>query len=517
MNPVVLVILDGWGISTNKLGNSILNANLPNYNFMLNNYLNYQIEASGIHVGLPDKLMGNSEVGHLTIGSGKSVIQKLTLISNTINNGSFFTNEILLNALNNVQKNNSKLHILGLLSDGCVHSSLDHLWGLLEMTRRHKTKQVVIHPILDGRDTPPRSSLKFIKDLNSRLMSNEQIGVISGRFYAMDRDKRWDRIEKYYNALVLGNGQVANDALTAIGESYINDVNDEFIEPTIINNLPIEDNDSVICFNFRPDRVREISSVLTNINFDGFNRVEFPHIHYVCMTEYDASLNLPVAFDAHTMKTEDIKVTLPEILSCHHIKQLHVAETEKYAHVTYFFNGGKEEKLANEDRMLIPSLKVNTYDLAPSMQTPEICKLVCSKIANNEYPFIVLNFANPDMVGHTGNQEAAILACESVDRALADLLAAIRQAKGSLVVTADHGNVEQMIDYVTNEPHTAHTNNKVPLIIASFNPANSIERLNQTPQNLSLVNVAPTILSLMGLAIPPEMNNDALVKVKALI
>ncbi len=517
MNPVVLTILDGWGISTNKVGNSILQANLPNYNALLKNYINYEIEASGIYVGLPDKLMGNSEVGHLTLGSGQCVIQKLTLISNTIKDGSFYTNDVLLQALQNCRQNNSDLHILGLLSDGCVHSSLDHLHGLIDLSRRHNIKRVIIHPILDGRDTPPRSALKFIRDFSQTLKDNEIIGVVSGRFYAMDRDNRWERVEKYYNALVLGQGQKYSDPLSGIKENYNNDVNDEFIEPFIVNNATVSDKDSVICFNFRPDRVREISRALTSTDFNGFSRLKTVNSHYVCMTEYDASLNLPVAFDSNSLKTQDITVTLPEILDCHHLKQLHVAETEKYAHVTYFFNGGKETKLNLEDRVLIPSLKVKTYDLAPSMQTPEICKLVCSKIQSKEYPFIVLNFANPDMVGHTGNLEAAIKACESVDKALGDLLAAVEYAKGSLMVTADHGNVEQMIDYATNEPHTAHTNNKVPLIIAQYNESKPIEKLNKLPSVLSIANVAPTVLSLMGLDIPSQMTADPVVKIKAVI
>lgn len=513
MNPVVLVVLDGWGISRQVRGNAILNAKLPNYKHLLATKPNLELEASGIYVGLPPGLMGNSEVGHLTIGSGQSVIQKLTLISNTISNGTFYTNEVLLKACEQVNKKNSKLHLIGLLSDGCVHSSLDHLYGLIELSRRHNVKTIVIHPILDGRDTPPKSALRFIKDLEGKLQPNEHIGVLSGRFYAMDRDQRWERIEKYYNALVLGQGEYFELSTDAIKTNYTKDITDEFITPSVITNLPIEDGDSVICFNFRPDRVRQISHCLTIKNFNFFNRLKTPDIHYVCFTEYDNSLNLPIAFDAQTMQTEKIAITLPEILACNHIKQFHTAETEKYAHVTYFFNGGKEELLPDEDRFLIPSLKVTTYDNAPQMQTKAICKLVCDKLTENKYPFIVLNFANPDMVGHTGNLECAIEACESVDVALGALSEAIACANGSLVITADHGNCEQMIDLSTNEPHTAHTSNKVPFIVSSFNPNLEISVSNDHDKAISLANVAPSILTLMNIPIPKEMTTKSLIQV----
>lgn len=523
MGPVVLAILDGWGIVSEKKGNAILAARTPNYDLLRSKYLFTQLQASGEHVGLPKGMMGNSEVGHLTIGSGRVVIQKLTLISNTIADGTFFKNPVLMDAVENVKKTGGTLHLLGLVSDGCVHSSPDHLDGLLELAKRNDIKDLVVHPILDGRDTPPRSALRFMRELESKLNAlkdkcDARVGVVCGRYYAMDRDQRWERTELYWKALVLGEGTMAASAQEAVSHSYGLDKGDEFVPPYIVNKSLIKDGDSVICFNFRPDRVRQISRVLTQDDFKDFERPVKPRVYYACLTEYDSSLKLPVAFNAQVLHSEELHNTLPEVVSCHHIHQFHAAETEKYAHVTYFFNGGKEKAVDGEDRQLIPSLKVATYDLAPSMQTPQVCELVCEAIKSNKHPFIVLNFANPDMVGHTGIMDAAVPAVESVDLAFARLLAAVQEANGTLVVTADHGNIEQLIDYNTGEPHTAHTSNPVPLVVASFQkPENDpLKLVNGTIKKLTpggLADVAPTILSIMGIEKPKEMTGHSLISV----
>lgn len=512
MRPVILVILDGWGISNNSHGNAILAAKTPNYDFLLNNFAHSEVEASGLAVGLPKGLMGNSEVGHLTIGAGRVITQKLTLISDTIQDGSFFTNPALVDAVKYAKKHNGKLHLIGLVSDGCVHSSPDHLDGLIELARKNNIEQLVIHPILDGRDTPPRSAVGYMKELESKLSSNEKIGVVCGRYYAMDRDNRWDRVERYYDALVLGKGEKAASAPAAVESSYQDNVNDEFVLPHIVNELKVEDGDSVICFNFRPDRVRQISRALTQAEFNDFDRKEVPNIHYACLTEYDASLKLPVAFDLSQMPNQDISMTLPELLSCKKIGQFHTAETEKYAHVTYFLNGGKENQVDGEQRTLVPSLKVATYDQAPQMQTPEVCRIACDAAENEKYPFVVLNFANPDMVGHTGDLDAAVKACEVVDDAFGKLLETARELNGTLLITADHGNVEQMINSDTGDPHTAHTTNPVPFIVADFNSEHKIDK-NFALENGTLADIAPTICDIMGLQKPKVMSGRSLVKI----
>jgi 2,3-bisphosphoglycerate-independent phosphoglycerate mutase len=511
LGPVVLVVLDGWGISEEKRGNAILAANTPTYRRLLEKYPNSRLAASGVDVGLPPGLMGNSEVGHLTIGAGRVVIQKLTIISKTIEDGSFFVNPVLLKATSQV-KEGGTLHLIGLLSDGCVHSSLDHLYGLIELARRQGVKNLVIHPILDGRDTPPKSALNFVRALQAKLNPSEKIGVVCGRYFAMDRDTRWERTEKYWRALVLSEGKSASSGAQAVEDAYEQGQTDEFVEPYIVNAIPLKEGDSVICFNFRPDRVRQISKALTQEHFDGFSRPKSPQIYYACLTEYDETLRLPVAFDASTMRTPKVEDTLPEILACHHIGQFHTAETEKYAHVTYFFNGGKEAPEEGEVRQLIPSLKVATYDKAPAMQTPQVCQVACQAIASGKHPFIILNFANPDMVGHTGIMEAAVEAIESVDRAFEELLAAIQAAKGTLVITADHGNCEQMIDLTTGQPHTAHTTNPVPFIVANFQDKDPLGLKNGAKLvNGSLADVAPTILSIMGLEQPRPMQGKSLI------
>ncbi len=512
MGPVTLLILDGWGVTREKKGNSILSAKTPNYNYLLENFPNSLLDASGEAVGLPPGLMGNSEVGHLTIGSGRSVVQKLTLISNTIRDGSFFRNPAIVRAIENVKRTGGTLHVFGLVSDGCVHSSPDHLDGLIELARREALGNFVVHPILDGRDTPPRSAKRFMRELQEKLIGIGEIGVVCGRYYAMDRDNRWERIEEYWRALILGEGTLAKSAVDAVENSYALEKGDEFVHPAIINDRRIKDGDSVICFNFRPDRVRQISRALTQKEFSFFARPIVPDIQYVCMTEYDASLNLTVAFDNDALPNQDISMTLPELLSCHHLGQFHTAETEKYAHVTYFLNGGREEALQGEERRMVPSLKVATYDLAPQMQTSEVCDGAVKAIKSGDYPFIVLNFANPDMVGHTGCIEAAVDAVQSVNEAFGHLLEATSECKGTLLITADHGNVEQMIDLRTGEPHTAHTTNPVPFIVASFQQDDRVGLRNGSKlAHGGLADVAPTVLEIMGLQKPKEMSGTSLI------
>ena len=509
MGPVTLLVLDGWGVSPEKQGNAILAAATPNYKKLLSDYPNSLLEASGQAVGLPPGLMGNSEVGHLNIGAGRVVVQKLTQISQTIADGTFFANPVLLEAAEHARKHNGALHLIGLVSDGCVHSSPDQLDALIQLAVREKVPELVVHPMLDGRDTPPRSARRFMRELEEKLLGKGVIGVVCGRYYAMDRDNRWERTEKYWRALVLCQGLAASSAVEAVDLAYARSENDEFVLPTIVTARPVRDGDSVVCFNFRPDRVRQISRVLTQPEFNGFERPVRPAIYYACLTEYDPQLGLPVAFTPEQLPSQDMAQTLPEFLSCHHIGQFHTAETEKYAHVTYFFNGGKEAPNPGEDRLLVPSLKVATYDLTPSMQTPTVCQVAYDAITSGKYPFIILNFANPDMVGHTGVMEAAVKAVESVDQAFAHLLEATSQAQGTLFITADHGNVEQMIDLKTGEPHTAHTTNPVPFVVADF----SGRLTNGTRlRDGCLADVAPTILDLLGMEKPDEMTGRSLLK-----
>lgn len=509
----MLLVLDGWGIREDSSGNAIKAASTPNYLEMLKRFPNSKLQASGEFVGLPPGLMGNSEVGHLNIGAGRVVIQKLTQISQTIIDGSFFQNPVLTAACDYVAKSGGKLHLIGLLSDGCVHSSPDHVIGLIELAQRKKITNLVVHPILDGRDTPPKSAKRFVRDLDERLKKYQggkaSIGVVCGRYYAMDRDNRWERVEKYYQAITQLVGTKVDSAIEAVDYAYENGQSDEFVLPMIVSPEAIQDGDAVICFNFRPDRVRQISRALTQTDFKEFNRNVVPNIYYACLTEYDSSLNLPVAFTPAQLPSQDMSMTLPEIIACHHMGQLHAAETEKYAHVTYFFNGGKEAPNEGEERELVPSLKVATYDLSPQMQTPRVCDLACQAMTSGKYPFIVLNFANPDMVGHTGEMEAAVSAVESVDTAFGRLLDAAKAAGGTLFITADHGNIEQMLDLHTHEPHTAHTTNPVPFIVADYSgklKTNNGSHLD----NGSLSDVAPTILKFMGIEQPKEMTGKNL-------
>ena len=451
--------------------------------------------------------MGNAEVGQTNIGAGRIVYQELTRITKSIEDGDFFSNEEFINAIENCKKNNSKLHILGLVSDGGVHSHNRHLYGLLEMAKRRDFEDVYVHCFLDGRDTPPASAENYIQELEEKMKEKGvgKIASLSGRFYAMDRDKRWNRVQKAYNALVFGKGETAGTAINAIESSYQKEVFDEFVEPTVIMNgdkpvATIEDGDSVIFFNFRPDRARQITRALVDPEFNEFETKKM-NLYFVCFTSYDETMpNVHIAF-----KKEPVKNTLGEVISKNGGKQLRIAETEKYAHVTFFFNGGEEKQYEGEDRILVPSPKVETYDMKPEMSAYEVTEKVIEAINSKKYNCIILNYANPDMVGHTGNLPAAIKAIETIDECVGKVVEAINAQKANLLITADHGNAEQMIDYKTGEPHTAHTTNLVPLVLVS-------EKETVKLKEGKLADLAPTILDLMGIEKPEEMTGESLIE-----
>ena len=501
----MLMILDGFGINPNKEGNAIALANTPNIDKLMKKYPVAEVHTSGADVGLPDGQMGNSEVGHTNIGAGRIVYQELTRITKSIEDGDFFTNQEFIDAIDNCKKNNSKLHILGLVSDGGVHSHIRHLFGLLEMAKRRDFEDVYIHCFLDGRDTPPASAETYIMQLEEKMKEKGvgKIASISGRFYAMDRDKRWERVKKCYDAIVNGEGNKSGSAISAIESSYQKEVFDEFVEPTLICNgdtpiATISKNDSVIFFNFRPDRAREITRALVDPNFDGFENKDL-NLFFVCFTSYDETMpNVRIAF-----KKEPLVNTFGEVVSKKGYTQLRIAETEKYAHVTFFFNGGEEKQYEGEDRILIPSPKVETYDMKPEMSAYEVTEKVVDAINSQKYNAIILNYANPDMVGHTGSLEAAIKAIEAIDECVGKVVEAILNNDGTLLITADHGNSEQMIDYKTGEPHTAHTTNPVPLILVSNDNKYKIKTGR-------LADLAPTLLELMNIEKPKEMTGNSL-------
>ncbi len=504
----MLMILDGFGINEKEEGNAVKQANIPHLNKILTENPNTIIHTSGLAVGLPEGQMGNSEVGHTNIGAGRIVYQELTRITKDIEDGNFFSVPELVGSIENAKKNNGKLHIMGLLSDGGVHSHNRHLYGLLELAKRRDFENVFVHCFMDGRDTPPASGENYIVELEEKMKEKGigKIASISGRFYAMDRDKRWERVEKAYNALVKGEGDRALTAVQAIEESYQKEVFDEFIVPTVITTslgnpvAKIEDGDSVIFFNFRPDRAREITRSIVDPDFDGFETKKL-NTYFVCMTPYDETMpNVNIAY-----KKEELKNTFGEYISNKGLKQLRIAETEKYAHVTFFFNGGNENVYEGEDRILIPSPKVATYDLKPEMSAYEVCDKVVEAIKSEKYNSIILNFANPDMVGHTGSLEAAIKALEAVDECVQRIVTAINEVNGVLLITADHGNCEQMIDYTTGEPHTAHTTNPVPLAIVGLPQ-------NKKIKEGKLADLAPTMLEILGLEKPDEMTGESLLE-----
>ena len=504
--PVMLMILDGFGINEKEDGNAVKLANTPNIDKLMKKYQTTKIYTSGLKVGLPDGQMGNSEVGHTNIGAGRIVYQELTKITKSIEDGNFFAIPEFIEAIENCKKYNSKLHILGLVSDGGVHSHIRHLYGLLEMAKRRDFENVYVHCFLDGRDTPPASAENYITQLEEKMREKGigKIASLSGRYYAMDRDKRWDRVKKCYDALVNGEGNKATSATIAIENSYQKEVFDEFVEPTVICNgetpiATIQEHDSVIFFNFRPDRAREITRTIVDKDFNEFETKKMD-TYFVCFTNYDETMpNVKIAF-----KKEPLVNTFGEVISKNGMTQLRIAETEKYAHVTFFFNGGEEKQYPGEDRILVPSPKVETYDLKPEMSAYEVTDKVCEALENDRYDVVILNYANTDMVGHTGSLQAAIKAVETIDECVGRVVKIIEEKKGNLIITADHGNAEQMIDYKTGEPHTAHTTNPVPIVLVTDHKEYKLKESGK------LADLAPTMLDLMGLQKPEEMTGESL-------
>ncbi len=501
------MILDGYGLNDNRTGNAVAQAQTPVMDKLMAEYPFVKGNASGLAVGLPDGQMGNSEVGHLNMGAGRIVYQDLTKITKAIQDGDFFENKALLAACENVKANDSALHMFGLVSDGGVHSHNEHIYGLLELAKRQGIKKVYVHCFLDGRDTPPASGKEYVEQLEEKM---KEIGVgavasVMGRYYAMDRDNRWERVEKAYNALVKGIGETAESGPAGIQASYDADTTDEFVLPTVVmkDGAPvatIKDQDSIIFYNFRPDRAREITRVFCDDNFEGFNRGPRVKTTYVCFTEYDVTIeNKQVAF-----VKEEITNTFGQFLADRGLKQARLAETEKYAHVTFFFNGGVEEPNEGEDRILVKSPKVATYDLQPEMSAYEVCDKLVEAIKSDKYDVIIINFANPDMVGHTGVENAAIKAIEAVDECVGKAVDAVKEVNGQMFICADHGNAEQLIDDETGEPFTAHTTNPVPFILVNADPAYKLR------EGGCLADIAPTLIELMGLEQPAEMTGKSL-------
>ena len=502
-NPLMLIIMDGFGISEESQEKSAITEKMTHYlSGFFKNYPTMLLRASGEAVGLPCGQMGNSEVGHMNIGAGRIVYQDLTRINKSIKDESFYKNTALKNAILSAKESNSALHIMGLISDGGVHSHIEHLYALLKMAKKFNMQKVYIHAFLDGRDTSPTSGKSFIKSCENEIKSLRigKIATLMGRYYAMDRDNRWERVKKAYDAMVSGEGIYEKNPIKALENFYQAGVTDEFIEPTVCDkNAMINSGDSVIFFNFRPDRARQLTHALVDENFDGFIRAKkLNNLNFVCMTQYDESiLNVKVAFD-----NEKLENTLSEVLSKNNLTQLKIAETEKYAHVTFFFNGGIEQKYAGEDRTLIPSPKVATYDLKPEMSAFEVTKVAKEKIVSRKYDVIVLNFANCDMVGHTGNFEAAKIAVKTVDKCVRDLVQSILNVGGCAVITADHGNAEKMLDE-NGEIFTAHTTNPVPLCIIGHDC-----KLKSAGK---LADIAPTMLEILNLKKPNDMTGESLI------
>lgn len=505
--PTVLMILDGYGLRADDKGNAVAEGKTPVMDKLMTECPFVKGNASGMAVGLPEGQMGNSEVGHLNMGAGRIVYQDLTKITKSIQDGDFFENKALLAACENVKANDSSLHLMGLMSDGGVHSHIEHVFGLLELAKKQGIEKVYVHCFLDGRDTPPASGKEYVEKLEAKM---KEIGVgavasVAGRYYAMDRDNRWDRVEKAYNALVKGVGETAESAAAGIQASYDNDVTDEFVLPTVVvkDGAPlatIKDNDSVIFYNFRPDRAREITRTLCDDDFNGFDRGARVKTTFVCFTEYDITIgNKLVAF-----VKDEITNTFGEFLAKNGLKQARIAETEKYAHVTFFFNGGVEEPNEGEDRILVKSPKVATYDLKPEMSAYEVCDKLVDAIKSDKYDVIIINFANPDMVGHTGVETAAIKAIEAVDECVGKAVDAIKEVDGQMFICADHGNAEQLIDETTGEPFTAHTTNPVPFILVNADSAYKLR------EGGCLADIAPTLIELMGMEQPAEMTGKSL-------
>jgi 2,3-bisphosphoglycerate-independent phosphoglycerate mutase len=503
-NKAVLIILDGWGIGDGSKADAIANAKTPFYKSLLANYPHSTLKTSGEDVGLPDGQMGNSEVGHLNIGAGRIVYQDLVKINLACRNNSIDTHPVLLETFNYVKQNKKSLHFIGLVSDGGVHSSQDHLHHLLTVAKKNKVENVFVHAFTDGRDTDPKSGFAFLEKLIAHMnASTGKLATITGRYYAMDRDKRWERVKIAYDGMVNGIGKNSSDALKAITESYSENVTDEFIKPIILTNADnspvakISEGDAVICFNFRTDRCREITTVLTQKDMPDYGMKTIP-LHYVTMTNYDHTFkNVHVIYDK-----DDLKMTMGEVVSKHNLKQIRIAETEKYPHVTFFFSGGREQEFSGESRIMIPSPKVATYDLQPEMSANEVTNAIVPELENGRPDFVCLNFANADMVGHTGDYSAVTKAVETVDACLQKVVEAGLKQNYSFIIIADHGNADYMIN-PDGSPNTAHTTNPVPCIL--------IDAHYKKIKNGRLADLAPTLLTLMSVEIPEEMTGEVLV------
>ena len=537
IKPLILVILDGWGINLNKKGNAIVQAKTPTIEKLNSFWPHFCLRASGIAVGLPWDEPGNSEVGHFNLGAGKIIYQSLPRIDMAIKNKSFFRNKTLLKAMEFTKKNNSSLHLMGLISSGGVHSNIEHLFALLKMAKENGIKNLFIHIFTDGRDALPKDGINLVRDLEKKInyFNTGKIASISGRYWAMDRNKNWDRTQKTYQCITEGIGKKYNDPIKAIEDSYQKNITDEFIEPTIISPKHaleshrgfkvqnsklinkqtaglVRDNDAVIFFNFREDRARQLTKAFVLKNFSGFKRKKFlKNLYFVTMTEYEKNLPVQIAF-----LRQKIDCPLAYVLAKENKKQLHISETEKYAHVTYFFNGGKEKPFPNEDRILIPSPSVSNYDEVPEMSAYEITERLIEEIKKNKYDFIIVNYANPDMLGHTGNFKAAVQAIEVIDQCLGRLVETTLENNGGLIITADHGNAEEMIDPHTGEILTEHTKNPVPIwYVTNENKKKKVNsEISQSPCLIIgiLSDVAPTILEIMKIKKPAEMTGKSLLK-----
>ena len=502
--PVALIIMDGCGLGDKSDKNhAVQQAHTPVLDGLMAKYKTSQLQASGEYVGLPDGQMGNSEVGHTNIGAGRVIYQQLTRITRDIKNGDFFKNKALLDIVNGVKANGGALHLLGLVSPGGVHSHQAHLYALLELAKKNDIKEVYVHAFLDGRDVPPQSAQPFLEELAAKC---EEIGVgmiatISGRYYAMDRDHNWDREQKAYEAIAHAEGVSADSAVAGLKASYENGANDEFVVPCVIKGYEgMKNGDGAIFFNFRPDRARQLTHAFVDAEFDGFERDESLKIPFATFSQYEDGMNAKVAFPPETIKN-----TMGEIIKNQGMTQLRIAETEKYAHVTFFFNGGVEEPYKGEDRILVPSPKVATYDLQPEMSAIEVTDKVVEAIKSGKYDFIILNYANCDMVGHTGVFPAVVKAVETVDTCVGRFVDAIREVGGEVCITADHGNADKMMDYDNGQPFTKHTTNPVPFIVVS-------DRVKAVKDG-ALCDIAPTLLTLAGVDIPAEMTGKNLVEI----
>lgn len=508
LKPICLIILDGWGLSDKIEGNSIRLAKTPNMDSYLKIYPNTKLRASGKAVGLPEGQMGNSEVGHLNIGAGRIVYQELTRINKEIKNGDFFKNKVLIEAVENVRENKSSLHLMGLVSDGGVHSHINHLKALIDLAADRDVKNLYIHSFLDGRDVPPRSAVPYLDEVD-RYLQEKQVGeivTVSGRYYSMDRDNRWDRVKKSYDNMVYRNGKRFKKAADVVKSSYKDSIDDEFVVPSLVESknedgARIKTGDSIIFFNFRPDRARQITRAFINKKFSEFDRgSKPPEIHFVGMTQYDKNFNIPIAFPP-----QKINRTLGEVVSDKGLRQLRIAETEKYAHVTFFFNGGIEKPFKGENRVLIPSPKVATYDLKPEMSAFKVTDSVLEEIRSKRYDVIILNYANPDMVGHTGRIDAAIKAIEAVDKCVGRVIEELNKNGGLALITADHGNAEEMVCSNGRKTITAHSTSPVPFIICD------LKMKLKSGGDFKLRDIAPTMLELLNIKKPAEMTGESLI------